>query len=114
MQVLPGRPLLRTPSANAIAATLAPGGRSPTVPGDSAGALSEPGTQLFPLAIQPTGHQGPACLGCGSCWDCCAMVSLGSSTVAMIRVFSMMIVCNEVRASARPTILAYAPSQLQC
>src|SRR5262245_49191819 len=28
------------------------------------------------------------------------MVSLGSSTVAMIRVFSMMIVCSEGRASA--------------
>ena len=41
-------------------------------------------------AIQPTGHHWPGCLGCGSCWDCCAMASFGSSTVAMIRVFSMV------------------------
>jgi ferredoxin len=63
------------------------------------------------LLLPTTGHHWPGCLGCGSCWDRCAMASVGSSTVAMIRIFSMMIVCSEDRASARPTILAYGPSQ---
>jgi hypothetical protein len=46
------------------------------------------------MIIQPTGHHWPGCPGCGSCWDRCAMASDGSSTVAMIRVFSMTIVCS--------------------
>jgi len=41
----------------------------------------------LPLALHPTGHHSPGRLGCGGC--CCAKASAGSSTVAMISVFSI-------------------------
>src|SRR5262245_28329141 len=56
---------------------------------------------IFELIRRPTGHHWPGCLDCGSCSDCCAMASLGSSTVAMIRVFSTVIVRGYVPSQPR-------------
>jgi hypothetical protein len=83
-------------SADATTAALAPAGRAPAVFGNGLRRLVGARHAVAALAIQLTGHHWPGCLSCGNCWDCCAMASLGSSTVAMIRVFNMMIVgrCN--------------------
>jgi len=48
------------------------------------------GDAIITARIQPTGHYWPGCLDCGSCGDRCAKASIGSSTVAMNRVFSMV------------------------
>jgi hypothetical protein len=67
---------------------LAPASRQNPFLGIACGALSEPCAQ-YCRSIQP---HWPGCLGCGSCWVSCAKASVGSSTVAMIRVLKMMIV----------------------
>jgi hypothetical protein len=67
---------------------LAPASRQNPFLEIACGALSEPGAQ-YCRSIQP---HWPGCLGCGSCRVSCAKASVGSSTVAMIRVLKMMIV----------------------
>jgi hypothetical protein len=78
------------PAANAKTTAFAPTGRAPAVLGNSGRRLV--GARHAVAAARHPTHGTPLarCLGCDSCWDCCAMASLGSSIVAMIRVFSMV------------------------